>query len=88
MSTRKRARTPEEQAKIQELQAALMNHITQLVIKKATLDDSKCNNCPLAREAREIAKILDELWNLRPGPTPTPATESTSGSEEGGVSGG
>lgn len=55
-----------EQQKMNELMRRLIDANTVLVVKVAACDCRKKNSCKVYVQAQEIAKIIDELQDLRP----------------------
>jgi len=56
----------EEQRKMNDLMRKLIDANTVLVVKVAACDCRKKNSCKVYVQAQEIAKIIDELQELRP----------------------
>lgn len=56
-----------EMEKTNELIKKLIDADTVLVVKVAACDCRKKNSCKVYLQAQEIAKIIDELQELRPG---------------------
>ena len=56
----------EEQRRMNDLMRKLIDANTVLVVKVAACDCRKKNSCKVYVQAQEIAKIIDELQELRP----------------------
>jgi len=56
----------EEQRKMNDLMRKLIDANTVLVVKVAACDCRKKSSCKVYVQAQEIAKIIDELQELRP----------------------
>jgi len=56
----------EEQRKMNERMRRLIDANTVLVVKVAACDCRKKSTCKVYSQAQEIAKIIDELQDLRP----------------------
>jgi len=55
-----------EMEKMNELIRKLIDADTVLVVKVAACDCRKKNSCKVFLQAQEVAKIIDELQDLRP----------------------
>jgi len=56
----------EEQEKINELMRHLIDANTVLIVKVAACDCRKKSTCKVYLQSQQIAKIIDELQELRP----------------------
>jgi len=56
---------PPELQKANELIQKLVTHATNMVLDLATCECEKINECEIAKQAREIAKVLKEFQKLR-----------------------
>jgi len=56
----------EEQQRMSELIRRMIDANTVLVVKVAACDCRKKNSCKVYTQAQEIARIIDELQDLRP----------------------
>jgi len=54
-----------EQKKVNELIRKLIDADTQLIVKVASCDCKKKEKCKVYMKAQEIAKIIDELQELK-----------------------
>jgi len=57
---------PQEQQKMNELMRQLIDATTVLVVKVAACDCKKKASCKVYMQAQAIAKVIDELQELRP----------------------
>lgn len=64
--TQSEIKLTEEQQKMNALMQRLIEANTTLIVKTAACDCKRKNTCKVYLQSQEIAKIIDELQELRP----------------------